>query len=163
MAVNTVRLVLVFLGALVLGLLVFYAWALQKPHNTVIPNPQLPTKQVTIGNTTVVAEVADTNLTRQTGLSGRASLAQGRAMLFVFDEAGEYGFWMKDMSFSIDIIFADDSGVILNVDSNLSPLTYEQKVPQVFYPAKPARYVLELPAGYAKKHNIAVGMKMTIH
>jgi len=116
-----------------------------------------PITSVTFGQTTVAVEVADTESSREQGLSGRASLMQNSGMLFVFDSPSLSGFWMKDMNFSLDMVFMDVNGKVVTVDQNLSPETYEQNPPQVFYPASPAVYVLEVPAGYAAAHDIVVG------
>ena len=121
--------------------------------------PQLPShiSQVSVGDTVVRVEVADTEAAREQGLSGRTSLPEGSGMLFVFDAPGTYGFWMKDMNFSLDMIFADVSGKVVTVDQNLSPESYYQNPPQTFYPSAPAKYVLEVPAGFAAAHGIAAG------
>ncbi len=118
---------------------------------------------VTIGTSTITVEVADTPASRSLGLSGRASLADGSGLLFIFDTAGDWGFWMKDMQFSIDILFIDAEGTVSTVHSDVSPQTYQQNPPQVFHPRAPALYVLEVPAGYAKAHNINEGSKVTFN
>ena len=117
---------------------------------------------VTVGTTTIAVGVANTPTARAQGLSGRASLPDSSGMLFVFDMPGNYGFWMKDMQFPLDIIFADASGRIVSVYQNLSPQTYLANPPQVFYPAAPALYVLEVPAGFAAAHGISVGMHFVL-
>ncbi|MGH7141780.1 MAG: DUF192 domain-containing protein [Minisyncoccia bacterium] len=118
-------------------------------------NGQLPLPQQTIsvGTTTILAEIADTPPQLQAGLSGRKALPEGRGMLFVFSQDGNWGFWMPDMHFSIDILWMDASDKILTIAPEVSPKTY----PKIFYPSAPARYVLELPAGFASAHGIRVG------
>ena len=116
---------------------------------------QLPT-HITIGSTVIPVEVAHNDVQRERGLSGRSSLSGG--MLFVFEKEGTSGFWMKDMNFSLDIIFADASGTIVTIYNDVSPQTY----PKVFYPESPARYVLEVPAGFAKEHSIVLGMHIML-
>jgi uncharacterized protein len=105
-----------------------------------------------------MAEVADTGALREQGLSGRASLPEGRGMLFVFDQDGSWGIWMKDMLFSIDIVWLDKEGRVAWMETNVSPETY----PTAFYSESPARYVLELPAGAAAKYGIAIGTKIVL-
>jgi uncharacterized membrane protein (UPF0127 family) len=122
--------------------------------------PARRTVNVTIGSTTVVAEVADTDATREQGLSGRASLPEGQGMLFVFQQPGDYGFWMKDMNFPLDMLFANASGTIVTIQENALPSTYNAANPRasvVFYPSAPALYVLEVPAGFAAAHDIKEG------
>ena len=75
-------------------------------------------------------------------------------MLFVFDEDGDWGIWMKDMQFPIDILYISQNGSVVSIDANISPNTYDTNPPEVFYPPLAVRYVLELPAGFAAAHTI---------
>lgn len=102
--------------------------------------------QVTIAGTELQVIVMDTPELRVQGLSGRESLSQYDAMLFVFPEPDQYGFWMKDMRFAIDIVWIDESMRVIDITKNLTPDTY----PQTFKPKFPSMYMLELPAGQAK-------------
>jgi hypothetical protein len=102
-------------------------------------------------------EVADTEALRERGLSGRRSLPAGQGMLFIFDAPGSWGIWMKDMRFSLDIMWAREDGTIITVVPNVSPDTY----PLVLYPQTPdAKYVIEVPAGAAA--GIAEGTKLVL-
>lgn len=134
------------------------------PHATIDSPQTMATSTitaVTIGTATVQVEVEDTDNSRSQGLSGRASLAEGSGMLFVFDSPGTYGFWMKEMNFAIDIIFIDASGVVVTIAKDASPSGYHQNPPQVFYPYLPVQYVLEVSAGFAAQHGVMVGQKVT--
>lgn len=102
---------------------------------------------------TIRVSVADTENARGQGLSGRAGLAVDEGMLFVFPQDGKYAFWMKDMRFSIDILWLSADGGVVYMAQNVSPDTY----PQDFVPNTPARYVLELPAGYVKEYTVSIG------
>ena len=108
---------------------------------------------VSIGSTIVFSEIADTDALRETGLSGKISLAYGRGMLFVFEQPGFYQFWMKDMNFPIDIIWIGDDKRVVSVTPNATPESY----PETFMPAAPVRYVLEVPAGFSEKNNVRPG------
>ena len=112
-----------------------------------------PVRTLQLGGQTIHISVAASESVRQQGLSGRTGLAADEGMLFVFPEDGKYAFWMKDMRFSIDILWLSADGRVVYMALNVSPDTY----PQVFRPDVPARYVLELPAGYAKAHAVRVG------
>lgn len=111
---------------------------------------------VGVGGTEVEADVADTLARRTQGLSGRGALPEGTGMLFVFDESDKHGIWMRDMRFAIDIFWLDDTMHIVAVKENADPSSY----PETFYPESPARYVLEVPAGFALAHGIATGDKV---
>ncbi len=105
------------------------------------------------GHLPVCVSVADTARTRQLGLSGRSRLSADEGMLFVFPEDGKYAFWMKDMRFSIDIIWLSAAGSIVHITRSVSPDTY----PRTFESDTPARYVLELSAGYVGAHDVKIG------
>lgn len=132
----------------------FYLF-LQKPapahYQTNLAVQQLSTLE--IGEKIIAVEIADTDAKRSLGLSGRPSLAEGEGMLFVFPESGNYGFWMKDMNFPIDIIWIDESWKIAGVKRLVNPDTY----PEVFYPSDNIKYVLEIGAGEAQKYGIDIG------
>jgi hypothetical protein len=113
---------------------------------------------VTVGDTTIYVETAATEVARERGLSGRDSLAPNTGVLFVFDTDGEWGIWMKDMKFSIDILWLAEDGTVVTIAPNTSPDSY----PQSFRPTAPAHYVLELPAGFAAAHSIGVGSKFVL-
>ena len=118
-----------------------------------LAQPALPQSTVALRGQTVRVSVADTPASRQRGLGGRSGLAPDEGMLFVFPQDGTYGFWMKDMSFSIDILWLSADGAVVYMAQNVSPDTY----PQRFGPAEPARYVLELHAGFVIENNVTIG------
>ena len=93
---------------------------------------------------------------RALGLSGRESLEGG--MWFVFPEADYYSFWMKDMKFPIDIIWVSDDFEIVDIKENVSPDSF----PETFRPKAKALFVLEVPAGFSKTHQIHIGGKVSL-
>lgn len=72
--------------------------------------------------------VSDTDSKVVKGLSGRKSLGQDEAMLFVFQSPGIYKFWMKDMNFPLDIIWLDKDRKVIHIEHNLSPSTDRKSV-----------------------------------
>lgn len=114
---------------------------------------QFPAQTIQIGDTTVKVEIADTEAKREKGLSQRESLAKNEGMLFVFEEPRQYGFWMKDMSFAIDIIWIDNNKRVVEITSYVAPDTF----PKTFYPKEAIQYVLETQAGFAEQNNIQPG------
>jgi uncharacterized membrane protein (UPF0127 family) len=100
--------------------------------------------------------IADTDALRQQGLSDRPSLPVGQGMLFVFDTPGPYGFWMKDMLFSLDIVWISADKTVVGVSKDLNPDTY----PASFTPPSPISYVLEINAGSADSFGLVPGAKV---
>lgn len=100
--------------------------------------------------------VADTASEQQKGLGGRETLGTDEGMLFVFAENSSHSIWMKDMKFSIDIIWIDETKKIVNIASNISPETY----PESFSSPVPSKYVLEMVAGTSARKNLSVGTQL---
>ena len=112
---------------------------------------------VEIGGTNYRAEVVDSPRARAKGLSGRKSLDENRAMLFEFSDSDFHSFWMKDMQFSIDIIWMDEVRRVVHVEQGLQP---DEPPHKSYRPGKKAKYVLEVAAGQAD--NVAIGDKMAV-
>ncbi len=96
------------------------------------------------------AEVSDDQTERTLGLSGRDNLSGGRAMLFVFDEPGTHGIWMKGMKFPIDIVWLDKNKRVVTIVPNVQAASY----PKVFEPSEPSLYVIEFASGRSSELGI---------
>jgi hypothetical protein len=156
--------------ALVL-LVIGFVWIMSMPHlldGTPSTTPSIrasshtssmdttATRVIYINGQSIIVDIADTPAERQRGLSGRADLAPNHGMLFIFPSDGIYAFWMKDMRFSIDIIWLSADGTVITIAQNISPRTY----PHTFAPSAPAQYVVELPAGFVQEHHVQLGDKV---
>lgn len=106
---------------------------------------------VEINNHKFSVEIADTAEKRSRGLGGRENLCSDCGMLFVFPEAGDYSFWMKDMKFPLDIIWIDGNQVVY-ITKNITP-DYIGTIS----PGAPADKVLEINAGLSDKYRIQEG------
>ena len=106
---------------------------------------------------TISAEVASTSEQQAKGLGERGSLPADQGMLFPFLYPGDYGFWMKDMYFPIDIVWISSNKKVVVITPDVSPDTY----PTVFYPPLAISYVLELNAGAAARLGIATDTELT--
>jgi uncharacterized protein len=113
---------------------------------------------VNVNDLTVNAKLLTDNKSRSKGLSGVDSLPLNEGMLFVFDKSAIYTFWMKDVKFSIDIIWIDkDKKVVHIVESALVEESKKDSELQMYRPNEQAKYVLEVNAGLLKLHNIKIG------
>lgn len=108
---------------------------------------------VSLATTTLKIEIAATQPDRERGLGDRDFLEENKGMLFIFEKLGYHGIWMKHMLFPIDIAWLDEEFRIVDIRKNVSPNSF----PQSFQPDLPARYVLEVNAGYFERHGIRVG------
>lgn len=133
-------------------LLILIAGALYTGY--VLVRPPSATR-IVIGGVMLYVEVASTSAQQQAGLSNRDSMAPDHGMLFVFDSEGEWGFWMKGMRFSLDIIWFDSQRNVVFMEQGLLPCT-PQGCP-VYAPPVKAMYVLEVNAGFVQAHGIATG------
>jgi len=115
--------------------------------------------EITAENGTVFyAKVAKTDYERIKGLSNKANLPKNEGLLFIFNEEGFHGIWMKDMNFPIDIAWLNKDKRIIYIKENIEPDTF----PTVFSPEKnifneKSLYVLEVNAGFFSEKNINVG------
>lgn len=114
------------------------------------------TIDVRVPHGVIRAIVASTSEQVELGLGGRSSLPKDGGMLFIFPKANNYGFWMKDMKFPIDIVWMGEDRKALGVTPRLSPDTY----PNIYYANTPTKYVLELNAGAAAEYGIATGTRL---
>jgi uncharacterized membrane protein (UPF0127 family) len=93
----------------------------------------------------VTAELAITEQEKLLGLMFRDEILSDQGMLFVYEEKGYHSFWMKNVSFPIDIIWLDEEKRIIHIIQSVPPCLAED-CPS-YRPEKPAQYVLELKAG----------------
>jgi uncharacterized membrane protein (UPF0127 family) len=110
-----------------------------------------PLTRLTVNGVPVTAEVVSTPEKAHLGLGQRQSLAEGRGMLFLLPIRGIQAFCMRDMHFSIDIIWIDD-GRVVGIQPELSPSDKN-----TFFSPVPLQEVLEVPGGFAQRHGIKVG------
>jgi len=104
-------------------------------------------------NLKIDLEIADTNEKRSRGLMERTLLLENEGMLFVFDEEQPLEFWMKDTYIPLDIAFLGSDGRIINIEKYAEPLNEEAR----YKSEKPAKYVIELNAGWFDANNIENG------
>jgi len=112
--------------------------------------------QISVKGQNFNVELAETSQEKQIGLSKTDNLAENEGMLFVFDEADYYSFWMRDMQFPIDIIFINGNKVTTIISNALPPSETNGSL-TTFQPKVKSDKVLEVNAGIAKKYKIEEG------
>jgi uncharacterized membrane protein (UPF0127 family) len=103
----------------------------------------------------VSVEVVDAPETRQRGLMYRKQLASDAGMLFIFERAEHHAFWMHNTLIPLDMIFITADWTILGVVENATPLTDSTR--EV---AGDSQYVLEVNAGFARRHGLQAGTSL---
>jgi uncharacterized membrane protein (UPF0127 family) len=97
-------------------------------------------------------EMAVTDEQRAKGLMYRKELADGRGMLFDFTPEQSISMWMKNTYISLDMIFIGADGRVTRVAENTEP-----ESTRIVSSGGPAKAVLEVIAGTARKYGIAQG------
>ena len=118
--------------------------------------PQLDLQRIKIqaGFFQIDAQVALSPEQRQTGLMHRKEMPQHEGMLFVFEQAAQQCFWMKNTLLPLSAAFIADDGSIVNI-VDMKPQTLDGHCS-----AKPVRFVLEMHQGWFAKKNIQAGFKL---
>jgi len=97
-------------------------------------------------------EMATTEEEKTTGLMYRKELPDGQGMLFDFSPEQQVSMCMKNTYIPLDMIFIRADGRILRIAENTEPLSTK-----IIPSGGPAKGVLEVIAGTAKKYGIAPG------
>ena len=100
-------------------------------------------------------EVADTPQQRQVGLMYRRSMPEDHGMLFDFGRPQEVSMWMENTYVSLDMVFVGADGRVTRIAENTEPLST-----RIISSDGPARYVVELLAGSAKRIGLKPGDKV---
>ena len=131
-----------------LGLVAGSALAQEQPQLT------LPRVKLQAGLYQIDAQVASTPDQRQTGLMYRPEMPQHEGMLFVFEQASEQCFWMKNTLLPLTAAFVADDGTVVNL-ADMKPRSTDSHCS-----AKPVRFVLEMNQGWFAKRAIKTGYKL---
>ncbi len=134
-------------------LLISGALLFNSPGQTQVINVKFPSGAV------LKSEVADTPEKLLFGLAFRPVLPEEEAMLYIFGESGPHRVWTKEFQFPVDIIWVDESKIVVDVEKNVPPCFDN---PCTWYGPSPndARYILEANAGFIAREKVAVGNKL---
>lgn len=108
------------------------------------------------GNVRFRIEVADDMRERAQGLMHVEEMARLAGMLFIYDAPQRVSFWMENTLIPLDMIFADETGLVVNVHSNAIPLD-RTPIPGG---SNDIVYVLEINGGMAEDFGIAPGTQL---
>lgn len=104
-----------------------------------------------LGGKPFSVDVVTTEAEKQQGLSGRPGLGQNEAMLFVYNETANRCLWMKDMRFTIDMIWLSADKQIIAIERSVSPESY----PKIY--CHDGQYLVETSSGIAESLGLQTG------
>ena len=105
-----------------------------------------------IGKHSIHAEIANTPQSREQGLMQRGLLCANCGMLFIFEKADRYSFWMKNTPLPLSIAFIAADGSILNIEEMQPNSTVAH------HAQSDALYALEMNSGWFTRNGIKRGI-----
>jgi uncharacterized membrane protein (UPF0127 family) len=112
---------------------------------------ELPILELSAGIHLIRAEAASTFEARAQGLMFRKHLGPNEGMFFVFPQSELHCMWMKNTLIPLSVAFVDEKGKIVSI-SDMQPQTETSHCA-----AAPARFALEMPAGWFAAKGIKSG------
>jgi uncharacterized membrane protein (UPF0127 family) len=109
---------------------------------------------LTVGMHNIRAQLAITPMQRQIGLMHRREMPTHEGMLFVFDEASQQCFWMRNTLIPLSIAFLAEDGTVVNL-ADMKPQSDDSHCS-----AKPVRYALEMNQGWFAKRGVKAGTRI---
>ena len=103
----------------------------------------------------IQAEVAMQPAERELGLMNRTTLGPNQGMVFLFDQPAAQCMWMRNTRIPLSVAFIDNEGRVINVEE------MKAQTDDNHCAAKPARYALEMNAGWFSRHGIGAGAKIS--
>jgi len=128
--------------------------------------PHDPTGRLKLGRARVAfpdtgasvdAELARTMDENERGLMYRMTMPEDEGMLFYLDDYKAQTFWMRNTCIPLDMLFIDDDGLIVGAVESAPVLDDGQRMVDC-----PSRYVLEVNAGWVRRHNVQPGQHVTV-
>ncbi|MGQ0550222.1 MAG: DUF192 domain-containing protein [Armatimonadota bacterium] len=109
---------------------------------------------------TLAVEVASTTEAHGHGLMFRKTLDENAGMLFIFEQDGKWGFWMRNTLIPLSIGFIDKQWRLLEI-LDMAVAADPQAGPWPIYEPKAAyRYALEVNQGYFQRKGITQGARL---
>ena len=110
------------------------------------------------GSGAVRVEIENDEYTMARGMMMRKYSKPGWGMLFAYKDEAKRAFWMHETYIALDIIFIRADGSVSNVAANAEALN---DIPR-YLSTDRVKYVLELPAGDARKYGIVSGSQFDL-
>jgi uncharacterized protein len=109
------------------------------------------------GEPRVAIEIADTPSSRERGLMYRTDMPEDQGMIFSWADEAERSFWMHDTCIPLDMLYIGKDNIIEGV---LEQVPVMDESPRAV--PCPVAHVLELNAGWTRRHGVAPGQRVRI-
>ncbi len=153
-------LVPITIAAFIIGIVGIYSI----PSDSKLEAVEFPRGTIKVDDKVLEVQIADNDPRRMRGLMFQDPLPYDKGMLFVFDKSGPYSLWMLNMQFHLDMIWFDDDGNVVHIETHVAPCKTAIDVMSCpnYSPNKDARYVLEVTSGFVDEFGITSESKMEI-
>jgi uncharacterized protein len=121
------------------------------------PNAFLTTRTIDVNGTALEAEVAATDQESERGLMYRMNMPENHGMLFNLHVTKDHEFWMHNTCIPLDMMYIDENGRIVGVLENVPVLNDDPRSVGC-----PSRWVLEVNAGWSRRHGVKAGDKIRL-
>src|SRR5919108_3259739 len=143
-----------------------------EPHQIVLKKPSVSiasaeskgndNNATTISITQVYVDIANDPWEHARGLMFKKNLEWNNGMLFVYEDDKTRSFWMKNTSIPLDMLFVDSNLTIVDIKENMQPCIEADSCPS-YISKQPARFVLELNAGFVRNKSVNVGDRLVLN
>ena len=129
-----------------------YQIVIKKPYVKIISDEDNYTTGIP-----VYVDVANDPEEQSRGLMFRKSMEWNNGMLFVYEDVKYLSFWMKNTYIPLDMIFVDKDLRIVDIKEDVQPCPLQEDICPSYRSKQPAKYVLEVNAGFVQQNGIRVG------
>ncbi|MFT6146971.1 MAG: uncharacterized membrane protein (UPF0127 family) [Myxococcota bacterium] len=113
------------------------------------------TRVIQVDGRDLVVEIAYTNSARAQGVMGKTGLTDEQGVFFMYPDQRNIGFWMKTVTFPLDIAFVRSDGTIARI-AQMQPYV-TTSTPSL----QPVQFALEMREGWFADRGVVVGEKIT--
>ena len=149
------------IAAIIVGI----AGVVSMPSEVKLEQVDFPIGTIKLDDKFLEVQIAETAPEKARGLMFQDILPYDHGMLFVFEEQGKRSMWMLNMQFSLDIIWFDENGNVVEIKTNVPPCKTPLEVMSCDSTPESsdnAKYVLEVTSGFIDKFGIDSDSKLEI-
>ena len=145
-----------------------WAWDYVRTSLPDIPVPDDPRAQTGLpvaavilpGGHKLAVEIVSSPKQQQKGLMFRSVVPPDTGMLFVYDKTDYQQIWMKNVPFSLDVVFMDENRKITQIERNIPGSTPDTPDDKIQRANGRGKYIIELAGGEAERLKLKKGMTL---